>query len=97
MAPVRGLVEALARNGRFAVGDGILDVALALERMYVLDGGNLPEVEHQRIRFLRTDAAGRERIKESVRESHDIARSSLFRLLREGLPEGWNELATAGS
>ena len=38
MAPVAGrLAEALARDGRFAVEDKILDVAIALERMYELE------------------------------------------------------------
>ena len=42
MAPiVTRLSEALARNGRFAVADRVLDVAMALERMYVLDEGNI--------------------------------------------------------
>lgn len=51
MAPIIGrLAEALARDGRFAVEDRILDVAIALERMYELDGG---EISHK----LRTRAA----------------------------------------
>ena len=38
MAPVVGrLAEALARDGRFAVEDRILDIAIALERMYELE------------------------------------------------------------
>ena len=45
LAPVVArLSEALARNGRFAVDDRILDVAIALERMYELDGG---EISHK--------------------------------------------------
>ena len=42
MAPVVGrLAEALARDGPFAVADRILDVGIALERMYVLDEGQI--------------------------------------------------------
>ena len=42
MAPVVGrLAEALARNGPFAVADRVLDVGIALERMYVLDEGRI--------------------------------------------------------
>lgn len=42
MAPVAGrLAEALARSGPFAVADRVLNVGIALERMYVLDGGQI--------------------------------------------------------
>ena len=42
MAPIISrLAEALTRDGRFAVEDRILDVAIALERMYELDGGEI--------------------------------------------------------
>ena len=35
------LAEALARTGRYQIDDKILDVAIALERMYELDGGEI--------------------------------------------------------
>lgn len=42
MAPIVGrLAEALARDGQFASEDKILDVAMALERMYELDQGEI--------------------------------------------------------
>ena len=42
MAPIIGrLAEALARSGRFGIDDKILDVAIALERMYELDQGEI--------------------------------------------------------
>ena len=45
LAPVVArLAEALAREGRFAAEDRILDVAIALERMYELSGG---EISHK--------------------------------------------------
>ena len=45
LAPVVArLAEALARDGRFAAEDKILDVAIALERMYELGGG---EISHK--------------------------------------------------
>lgn len=116
MAPiVTRLSEALARDGRFAVADRILDVAMSLERMYVLDEGNIGRKLRNRVaRLLGSDAAGEQRIKHSVRELYgvrsdiihnrlhqltpervhsafiegfDLARLSLFRLLREGKPE----------
>ena len=52
MAPIVGrLAVALGRDGRFAVEDRILDVAIALERMYQLDGG---QISHK----MRTRKAG---------------------------------------
>ena len=116
MAPiVTRLSEALARDGRFAVADRILDVVMSLERMYVLDEGNIGrKLRNRTARLLGTDAASEQRIKDSVRELYgvrsdiihnrlhmltpervhsafiegfDLARLSLFRLLREGQPE----------
>ena len=125
MAPVVGrLAEALARDGRFGGADRIQDVAIALERMYVLDGGKISrKLRNRAARYLATDAEGRERIVESVREFYDtrsdiihnrlervtaqrnlaafrngfdIARRSLFKLLREGPPEDWDASVAAG-
>ena len=126
MAPVVGrLVEALGRDGRFSVGDGILDVAIALERMYVLDEGNIGrKLRNRAARFLETDPVSQERIKKNIKELYDtrsdivhnrldkvtperirkaldtgfeIARRSLFKLLREGPLRDWNAAADAGS
>ena len=116
MAPiVTRLSEALARNGRFAAGDRVQDVAMALERMYVLDEGNIGrKLRNRTARLLGTDAASEKRIGENVKELYDvrsdivhnrlhrltpervhsafvqgfdIARQSLFKLLREGPPQ----------
>ena len=126
MVPVVGrLAEALGRDGRFAFGDGILDVAIALERMYVLDEGNIGrKLRNRAARFLETDAVSQERIKKNMKELYDtrsnivhnrldkmtperirkafdtgfeIARRSLFKLLREDPPRDWNEAVDAGS
>ena len=57
---VARLSEALARDGRFAVDDRILDVAIALERMYGLEGGELSHKMCTRVAwFLGTDAQRR--------------------------------------
>ena len=125
MAPiVTRLSEALARSGRFAVADRILAVAMALERMYVLDEGRIGHKLRKRTaRFLRTDAASERRINDNVKELYDarsdiihnrlhkltpgrahsafakgfdLARRSLFKMLRGGPPDDWNELAVAG-
>ena len=78
MAPIVGrLAEALARDGRFAGDDRILDVAIALERMYRLDGG---EISYKmRIRaawFLGGDAENRLRDVKAVKEFYE-ARSAI--------------------
>ena len=125
MAPiVTRLSEALARNGRFAVADRLLDVAMALERMYVLDEGNIGrKLRNRTARLLGTDAASEKRINDDVKELYDVrsdivhnrlhkltpkrvhsafvkgfdlARRSLFKLLREGFPEDWDRLRVAG-
>ena len=124
MAPiVTRLSEALARNGRFAAGDRILDAAMALERMYVLDEGSIGrKLRSRTARYLGTDAASQKRIRDEVQELYDVrsdivhnrlqkltpdrvhsafvsgfdlARRSLFKMLREGMPKDWNKMETA--
>lgn len=119
MAPVAGrLAEALARNGPFAVADRVLDVGIALERMYVLDEGKISrKLRNRAARHLATDGPDQESIRESAQEFYavrsdivhnrldrltpervhgafrdgfDIARRSLFKMLREGRPKDWN-------
>lgn len=118
MAPIIGmLAEALARNGRFAYEDRIVDVARALERMYDVTGKQIARTLQNRVSwYLETDEKCQTRIKESVKDFYDarsdivhnrrervspqrihtafatgfdIARRSLFKLLREGPPENW--------
>ena len=97
---------------------------MALERMYVLDEGNIGrKLRNRTARLLGTDAASEKRIRDNVRELYgvrsdivhnrlhkltpervhsafvmgfDLARQSLFKLLREGPPGDWKELASAG-
>ena len=126
MAPiVTRLSEALARDGRFATADRVQDVAMALERMYVLDENNIGrKLRGRSARLLGTDAASQKRIRDTVRELYDvrsdivhnrlyrltpervhsafvngfdIARQSLFKLLREGPPGEWNAAGEAAS
>ena len=125
MAPiVTRLSEALARDGRFAVADRLLDVAVALERMYVPDENNIGrKLRGRAARLLGTDAASENGIRDTVRELYDvrsdivhnrlhrltpdrvhsafvngldIARQSLFKLLREGPPGEWDAAADSG-
>ena len=126
MAPIVGrLAEALGRDGRFAVLDRILDVAIALEQMYQLDGGEISYKMRMRVAwFLGADAESRLREMKAVKEFYearsaivhnrkgkkvtqrqhtafgkgfDIARRSLFKLLREEPPEDWDALVIGGS
>ena len=125
MAPVVGrLAEALARDGPFAVADRVLDVGIALERMYVLDEGKISrKLRNRAARYLATDGPSQdsisksalefyavrsdivhnrlhrltpERVHAAFRKGFDIARRSVFKLLREGPPKDWNAPGNAG-
>ena len=119
MAPVvTRLAESLVRDGPFAVVDRVLDVGVALERMYVLDEGKISrKLRNRAARYLATDTAGQESVREIAREFYgvrsdivhnrlhrlipervhaalrnvfDVARRSVFKLIREGTPEDWS-------
>ena len=122
---VTRLSEALGRHGRLAVADRILDVGIALERMYVLDEGKISKkLRNRAARYLATDALAQENIRARAQEFYevrsdivhnrlqrlypervhaafgsgfDIARRSVFKLLREGPPEDWDWWGDAGS
>ena len=125
LAPVVArLSEALARDGRFAGEDRILDVAIALERMYELGGGEISHKMRTRASwFLGRDAEDRLRVMKSVGDFYrvrseivhkgkrkasgqryraafdigfDIAARTVFRLLKDGPPDDWEELVIAG-
>ena len=124
LAPVVSrLAEALARDGRFALEDRILDVAIALERMYELGGGEISyKLRTRSSWFLGRDAESRLRVMKSVAELYgvrsaivhnrkqkvsaeryeeafnlgfDVAARTLFRLLRDGLSNDWEQLVIA--
>ncbi len=78
VAPIVGrLSEALARDGRFADEVRIVDVAIALERMYDLPQAKISrKLRNRASSYLGTDAESRERVKESVKEFYD-ARSDI--------------------
>ena len=68
------LAEALARDGPFAVADKVLDVGIALERMYVLDEGNNigRKLRNRAARYLATDAVEARRASgRAAREFYD--------------------------
>ena len=124
MAPfVVRLAEALGRDGRVAMHDKVVDVAIVLEGMYELPKWKkLRRLEERVSGFLGTDADDRRRISKSIRSLYearseivhsgtgeaspfrngaafvtgfDLARRSLFKLLREGIPENWDKLGAA--
>ena len=67
------LAEALARSGRFQTEDKILDVAIALERMYELAGGEISfKLKTRAACFLETGTAGRVRVFREVGEFYDV-------------------------
>ena len=125
LAPFVGrLAVALARDGRFAINDKVVDVSIALEGMYELPRWKkLLRLEHRVSGFLGTAAEEVPRIKENLRMLYEtrsdivhggsrevsplrkgaafvagfeLARRSLFKLLRDGVPDNWDEVAAAG-
>ena len=120
---VTRLAEALARDGRVAMHDKIVDVAIALEGMCELPRNKKSRKLQERVSsFLGTDADDRKKTKEIIRNvydarseivhsdskraspfrdgaafvtSFDLARRTLFKLLREGPPDDWRELGAA--
>ena len=118
VAPVLGrLAEALARGGQFATEDKVLDVAIALERMFKpRDGGISRQLQEKVAGFLEGNDEVQSRVKEAVKHFYevrsaiihgpkderkrcllqekkkafdagfDLARQSLFKMLRDGPP-----------
>ncbi len=71
------LSEALARRGRFAIDDKILDVAIALERMYDLDRGEIEfKLKTRAACFLEPGSESRLKVFKGIGEFYD-ARSSI--------------------
>ena len=78
------LAEALARSGQFQTEDKILDVAIALERMYELDGGEISfKLKTRAAWFLETRAARRLRVFRAVDEFYR-ARSTIVHRRQKG-------------
>ena len=74
---VSRLAEAAARSGRFAVDDRILDVTIALERMYELDQGEIGfKLKTRAACFLESDTARGTQIFKDVGRFYD-ARSAI--------------------
>ena len=77
------LAEALARSGRFEADDKILDVAIALERMYELDRGEISfKLKTRAACFLEAGTEGRLRVFRDVGDFYE-ARSSIVHRRRK--------------
>ncbi len=98
LAPVVArLAEALARDGRFAAEDRILDVAIALERMYGLDGGEISHKMRTRSSwFLGRDAEDRVRVMESVAEFYRVRSEIVHKGKRKASAERYRESFDTG-
>ena len=125
MAPIiTRLAGALTRGGQFASDDKILDVAIALEQMYQLPGGEITHKMRTRVAwYLGQDTQSRIKHMKDTKEFYaersrvvhhgkrkptaesrekaftkgfDIAKVTLFKRLRHGPPENWDELVVAG-
>lgn len=74
VAPVIGrLAEALARSGQFAAEDEILDVAMALERMFKpRNGGISRQLQEKVAGFLEGSDEVQSRVKEALKHFYDV-------------------------
>ena len=93
LAPVVArLAEALARDRRFATEDKILDVAIALEWMYELGGGEISHKMRTRSSwFLGRDAEDRVRVMESVAEFYRVRSEIVHKGKRKASVERYRE------
>ena len=98
LAPVVArLAEALARDGRFAAEDRILDVAIALERMYELGGGEISHKMRTRASwFLGGDAESRVRVMKSVSEFYGVRSAIVHNSKRKASLERYHAAFDSG-
>ena len=91
------LAEALARDGRFAAEDRILDIATSLERMYELGGGEISHKMRTRASwFLGRDAEDRIRVMESIRDFYGIRSKIVHKGKRKASAERYREAFDTG-
>ena len=98
LAPVVArLAEALARDGRFAAQDKILDVAIALERMYELGDGEISHKLRTRASwFLGRDGEDRLRIMKTITEFYGVRSAIVHNRKRKAAPEKYREAFDTG-
>ena len=94
---VARLAEALVRDGRFAAEDGILDIAIGLERMYGLVGGEISHKMRTRASwFLGRDAEDRIRVMDSVRHFYNVRSEIVHKGKRRASVKRYQEAFDAG-
>ena len=98
LAPVVArLAEALARDGRFAAEDRILDVAIALERMYELGGGEISYKMRTRASwFLGRDSENRVRVKKSIADFYGVRSEIVHNRKKQVSAERYREAFETG-
>lgn len=98
MAPIIArLDEALARDGRFASEDKILDVAIALERMYQLDGGEISHKMRTRVAwYLGNDAGSRLREMETIKKFYNLRSGIVHNKRKRNSPESDHKIFNEG-
>ena len=93
------LAEALARSGRFRTEDKILDVAIALERMYELEGGEISfKLKTMAACFLEASTEGRLRVFQDVEKLYSVRSGIVHKRKPQKQPsaEGKNEAFSKG-
>lgn len=100
MAPIVGrLAEALARDGRFQTDDKILDVAIALERMYEdeRDRGAIGlKLGTRAARFLETGTEDHERVLQDVQEFYHVRSAIVHKRKKPPAAEVKEQVFTRG-
>ncbi len=91
------LAEVLARSGRFQADDKILDVAIALERMYELDGGEISfKLKTRAACFLGSGPDDRLRVFRDVRDFYEARSSIVHKRRKNSSPEAKAEAFDKG-
>lgn len=84
---VSRLAQALARDGRFAIHDKVLDVSIALEGMYNLPRRGVTNALEERVAgFLGIDAESRDRIGKNARDFYDTRSAIVHNRSGEATP-----------
>ena len=98
MAPIIArLDEALARDGQFASEDKILDVAIALERMYQLDGGEISHKMRTRVAwYLGDDAGSRLQEMETIKKFYNSRSGIVHNKRKQNSPERNHKIFNEG-
>ena len=98
MAPIIGrLDEALARDGRYASKDKILDVVIALERLYQLDSREISrKMQIRAARFLEHDAGSQLQVMETIKKLYDTRSGIVHNKQKQNSPARNQEIFKEG-